>query len=265
MTGEHDSSLHDHHDPTSSRITNKIAQPSRLSPVGQCKNNFEYLVIQHKEEVEASILHLESSVNKKRICLPHPTTSIVTTDAIEDSLKYFLHYSYDVDHDVRTLEDKHFNRAASTENSIKYSRSTVTPEESTTLSKSSSVTTSTVLSTITPLLFFETLLMCYNDLNNDEIASNNSCINSTLIPPMCVSSATLKTFYADSNDDDINFGNEHPPLNVGNMEGEPQIVSKIENVTNGGVKTSRNTNLDPKESKPTYAEIISRGARDEPG
>ena len=49
------------------------------------------------------------------------------------------------------------------------------------------------------------------------------------------------------------------------MGGELQIVSKIENVTSGGVKTSRNTNLDSKESKPTYAEILSRGARDEPG
>ena len=49
------------------------------------------------------------------------------------------------------------------------------------------------------------------------------------------------------------------------MDGEPQIVSKRENVTNGGVKTSRNTNLNLRKSKPTYAEIISRGARDEPG
>ena len=42
-------------------------------------------------------------------------------------------------------------------------------------------------------------------------------------------------------------------------------MSKIGNVTNGGVETSRSTDLDPKESKPTYAEILSRGARDEPG
>ena len=49
------------------------------------------------------------------------------------------------------------------------------------------------------------------------------------------------------------------------MGGESQIVSKVGNVTNGGVETSRSTDVGLKESKPTYAEILSRGARDEPG
>ena len=53
-------------------------------------------------------------------------------------------------------------------------------------------------------------------------------------------------------------------LSVGNEE-NPQIVSKVENMVNGDVKSDGGTDVVFKGVKPTYAEILSRGARNEPG
>ena len=48
-------------------------------------------------------------------------------------------------------------------------------------------------------------------------------------------------------------------------KGRSQTMSKVVSVTDGGTETRRSTHIDPKKFKPTYVEILSRGARNEPG
>ena len=49
--------------------------------------------------------------------------------------------------------------------------------------------------------------------------------------------------------------------NVGN----PRIVSEVENMANGDVSKDGGTDVFFTGVKPTYAEILSRGARNKPG
>ena len=44
-----------------------------------------------------------------------------------------------------------------------------------------------------------------------------------------------------------------------------QIVSKVGNMANDDVKSDGDTDVGFKELKPTYTEILSRGARNKPG
>ena len=46
---------------------------------------------------------------------------------------------------------------------------------------------------------------------------------------------------------------------------KPQIMSKLENMANGDVETNGGTEVGFKGVKPTYTNILSRGARKEPG
>ena len=48
-------------------------------------------------------------------------------------------------------------------------------------------------------------------------------------------------------------------------ERKSQIMSKVGNMANGDVKNDGGTDVGFKGVKPTYAEILSRGARNEPG
>ena len=74
---------------------------------------------------------------------------------------------------------------------------------------------------------------------------------------------------------DVIMGHTHPdslleaapPLveeRVGNKE-ELQILSEITNVPNSGVEINKTTNVGFEQTKPTYVEILSCGARNKPG